>query len=215
VTNKPVIILGAGGHAKVVAEAIRLSGREIIGFVTPDIEATTIFFGSKILGDDSAVLSYSPDEIELTNGVGALPKQYLRWKLSSTMRKKGYHFATIIHPDAIIASGVVLAEGVQIMAGVVVQPGSIVGKDTIINTGVIIDHDCTIADNCHLSPGVICSGGVSVGANVHIGTGAKVIQGINIGEGSVIAAGSTVYKDIPPGILFKQKLKTVIEVVGV
>lgn len=212
--TKPIIILGAGGHAKVVAEALRLLCRKILGYVTPDLKTGSEFCGSKVLGDDSAILGYSADDVELVNGVGILPGQYLRWKLASMMREKGYHFVTVIHPDAVIASDVVLDEGVQVMAGVVVQPSTTVGRDTIINTGVIIEHDCTIAENCHLSPGVVCSGGVSVGENTHIGVGAKIIQGINIGNACVIAAGSMIYRDIPSGLLVRQELNTVIKEVG-
>lgn len=213
--QKPVIVLGASGHAKVVAEVLRLTGREILGFVTPDIEKGTALCGVVVLGGDSVIHGYSVNETELVNGVGTLPGQHLRWKLAMTMREAGYCFATIVHPDAVIATNVVLEEGVQLMAGVVIQPGTTVGRDTIINTGVIIDHDCCVEANCHLASGVVCSGGVNIGENVHIGTGAKILQAINIGEGSVIAAGSTIYKDVPSGVLLKQQFNTVMEVIGV
>ena len=196
-----------------IAEAIRFSSRKILGFVTPDLEAGTEFCGATVLGDDAIIFDHSTDEIVLANGVGTLPGQHLRWNLATTMREKGYHFITIVHQDAVVATDVVLEEGAQMMAGVLIQPASTVGRDTIINTGTIIDHDCIIANNCHLAPGVICSGGVSIEKNVHIGTGAKVIQGINIGKGSVIAAGSTVYKDVPEGMLVKQQLNTILEVI--
>lgn len=212
--SKPIIIIGAGGHAKVLAEALRLSSRRILGFVTPDIEAGSEFFGSKILGNDSIILDYSTDEIELVNGVGALPGKYHRWNLAAKMREKSYNFTTVIHPDAVIASDAVLEEGVQVMAGVVVQPTTTIGRDTIINTGVLLDHDCDIAENCHLSPGVVCGGGVSVGVNTHIGLGTKIIQGINVGNACVIAAGSTIYQDVPSGIQFRQKMNIVIKEVG-
>jgi sugar O-acyltransferase (sialic acid O-acetyltransferase NeuD family) len=204
-TNRPVIILGAGGHAKVLFEALRLSGRVILGFVTPDLEVGAGFCGSTVLGDDSIILNYSANEVDLVNGVGALPGKNLRWKLTSSMREKGYHFTVVIHPNAVVASDVVLKEGAQVMAGVVIQPGTTIGKNTIINTGSIIDHDCIIAENCHVAPSVVCSGDVNIGKNVHIGTGARIIQGINIGEGCVIAAGSTIYKDVPANMLVKQQ----------
>lgn len=209
--SKPVIILGAGGHAKVVAEMIRLLNLEILGFVTPDHVAGSVLNNSTVLGDDSIIFDYSVDDIDLVNGVGALPGQNLRWDITSEMREKGYHFITTIHPNAFVSTDVVLEEGVQVMAGAVIQSGTIIGRDSIINTGAIIDHDCIISANCHLAPGVICSGGVSVGANTHIGTGARTIQGINIGARSIIAAGSTIYKNVPADMLVKQLLKTVME----
>ena len=210
-THKSVIILGTGGHAKVIAEALKLTDRKVLGFTTPDLDIGINFCGMSVLGDDSVIFDYSIDDIELAIGVGALPGQNLRWELASLMRNKGYHLITVVHPNAVVAADVVLAEGVQVMAGVVVQPGTTVGKDTIINTGAIIDHDCTISENCHLAPGVVCSGGVSIGKNTHIGTAAKVIQGMNIGEGSVIAAGSTIYKDVPAGVFIRHQLNTVMK----
>ena len=169
--NKPVIILGTGGHAKVVADALKLSGREILGFVTPDLEIGTEFCGKKILGDDLVINQYAPDTVELVNGVGSLPKKILRWQLAEKMRIRGCSFATIIHPRAMIASGVSLGEGVQVMAGAVIQSGTIIEQDSIINTGALIDHDCKIGKNCHLAPGIVMGGGVVVGENSHIGVG--------------------------------------------
>jgi UDP-perosamine 4-acetyltransferase len=199
VSIKPVIILGAGGHAKVLADALKLSGREILGFVTPDTDVGMNYCGKKVLGDDSIIEQYSADEIELVNGIGALPTKNLRWLLADKMRKQGYKFAIVIHPDAIITADVDLLEGTQIMAGVVIQSGTKIGQDTIINTGALIDHDCQIGNQCHIAPGVIFSGGINIGSNTHLGTGAIVIQNISIGENCVISAGSIVYKDISDG----------------
>lgn len=208
---KPIIILGAGGHAKVVAEALYQSKREILGFVTPDKEKGTPFFGSTILGDDDVLSNYSSDDILLVNGMGVLPYQNMRWTLASRMRNQGYTFSTVIHPSAVIASDVYLDEGVQIMAGCVIQPGSHIGMDSIINTGVLLDHDCQVEENCHLAPGVVCSGNVVVGKGTHIGTGSTVIQNISIGGNSVVAASSVIYKDVPCDVKFLQVRETNIE----
>lgn len=202
--NKPVIVLGAGGHAKVIAEALNLSGVTILGFITPDKESGDKFCGLKVLGNDSVITKYDRDEIVLANGLGALPGHTMRWSLARQMRDWGYRFTAVIHPSAIISSSVTLAEGVQIMAGSVIQPNVKLGLDSIVNTGVLLDHDCNVSDNCHLAPGVVCSGDVIVKKNVHIGTGTKIIQGISIGENSVVAAGSILYKNVPANITFKQ-----------
>ena len=208
---RPVIILGAGGHAKVIAEALIRLGNVILGFVTPDKEPIAPFLGIKVIGDDSIVSTFSPDDVVLANGIGALPYQKLRWDLASRMRKLGYSFMTIAHPSAIIARDVVLAEGVQVMAGSVIQPGTQISRDCIINTGVLIDHDCIIEESCHLAPGVVFSGGVNVGEGTHIGVGTSVIQNISIGKNSVIAAGSLLFKDVPSEVIFMQKRETIQE----
>jgi len=180
----------------VITDALKLSGRDILGFVTPDLEADSEFYGKKVLGNDEVINQYLPDEIELVNGVGSLPRKDLRWALAKKMRKQGYKFATVIHPDSVIAIDVNVDEGVQIMAGVIIQAGTNIKQDSIINTGSLIDHDCTIEKNCHIAPGVVCSGGVVISSNTHLGTGTVVTEYRTIGSNCTIAAGSVVFEDI-------------------
>ena len=206
--SKPVIIIGAGGHAKVIADMARLSGMEILGFVAPNIEAEVNFCGSKVLGNDSIIGSYSPDQINLINGIGALPGKDLRQEVSNRMREQGYSFATVVHPNAIISTDVELDEGVQVMAGAIIQTSVKIGMDTIVNTGAIIDHDCYIEENCHIAPGSVLSGGVVVKNGSYIGSGAKIIQCITINDGCTIAAGTTVYANVPSKMLVRQRLDT-------
>ena len=205
--NKPIIIMGAGGHAKVVANILKLSGRRVLGFVSPDLKAGIDLLGKKFLGDDKKIIQYKTNEVELVNGIGSLSGREKGWKLLDEMWKKGYKFSTIIHPNSLISSDVYLDEGVQIMAGVIIQPGTIIGRNCIINTGAIVDHDCKILENCQIAPGVILNGGVTVGHNTHIGTGASVIESISIGSNSLIAAGSVVFKDVPDNTTFIQVRK--------
>ena len=210
--QKPVIVLGAGGHAKVILDMLVRSGRKIQGIIAPDKVAGESLFGFKIIGDDKVISGFLPNSVELANGVGALPYTKHRWELAEKMRKQGYSFTTVIHPSAIVANDVKLADGVQVMAGVIIQPGTSVGRDSIINTGVLLDHDCNVAQNCHLASGVICSGEVNIEECVHIGAGTSIIQNINVGKNSVIAAGSVIYKDIEKGrIVIQEKLYKKLE----
>ena len=208
---KPVIILGAGGHAKVLAEALVQSGHHLLGFMDSNKKPGTSFFQSKILGNDNTLSKYPPGSILLANGVGALPHRTSRWTLADKMRQQGYSFKTIVHPSAFIAEGVVLEEGVQVMAGVIIQTDTHIGQDTIINSGALVDHDCEISERCHLAPRVVCSGGVKVKAGTHLGTGSIVIENRIIGPHSIIAAGSIIYKDIPGHVIFKQKREINLE----
>lgn len=212
--DNPVIILGTGGHAKVVVEALMLSGREVVGFVSPDRDAGSLFCGQKILGDDRVVFDYPSEAVDLVNGIGSLPSASRRWKLAAMMREKGYEFTSVIHPESVISTDTNIAGGAQVMAGAVIQSGASIGQDSIINTGALIDHDCSIAENCHIAPGVSCSGGVKIRKNTHVGTGATLIQGLTVGESCIIAAGSTVYKDVPNGMFYRQKLETVLVEIG-
>lgn len=206
-----IIILGAGGHARVIADVLVKSGYKILGFVAPDKERDSLYFGYRIIGGDNVLDSYIDRDFLLANGIGFLPGRPLRWNLAKKMREKGYTFVNVIHPSAILADDVVLDEGVQVMAGSIIQPGVHIGQDTIINTGTCIDHDCDIGKNVHLAPGVILSGSVKIGDGVHIGTGTSVIQRKRIGSGTVIAAASVIYHDIPENVTYIQPRRESIE----
>ncbi|MBL79387.1 MAG: sugar acetyltransferase [Nitrosomonadaceae bacterium] len=209
--KSPVILLGAGGHAKVVAEVLFIAKREILGFLDSVVEKGEVLFGVVCLGTDKEIQNYSRDEIQLVNGVGYLPGEQSRQKLAERMRKSGYSFERVIHPTAVLAKDIELGEGLQIMAGAIIQPGAQIGKDTIINTKASVDHDCKIGSSCHIAPGATLSGGVHLGDNVHIGTGASIIQNIRIGDGVDVAAGAIVYQDIPADSKVRQKCEYVMD----
>ena len=136
---KPIIIIGTGGHSKVVLDVLLKRGLKVLGFVSLDKKAGSFFCDYKILGGDNVIDSYKSSEISLVNGVGVIAKDKRRWSISKEFRAKGFSVLSIIDPSAIIASDVTLDEGVHIMAGVIIQSGTSVGSDTIINSGGIID----------------------------------------------------------------------------
>lgn len=199
--TKPVIILGAGGHAKVLIDALLLQGFVIRGVtdVDPKKSGTTLL-GIKILGNDEILADFPPSSVDLVNGIGSVDSMEARRKIFEAYKKRNYNFANVLHPSAIIARDVRLSEGVQVMAGAIVQTGSFVGENTLLNTRASVDHDCQIGAHVHLAPGVILSGGVRVGKECHLGTGATVIQNISIGERVFVGAGSLIAKNIADGI---------------
>lgn len=200
--NKPVIVVGGGGHAAVLIDSLKLLGKEIIGIVDPALPVGSLGPGGvNVLGDDDQILDYSPEKIELVNGIGSLPRGKIRGKKFRSLESKGYIFSSVIHPSAIVSKTAIVSSGVQIMAGVVIQTGTTIGKNTIINTKVAIDHDCVIGKHCHVAPGVTVSGNVIVKDRVHIGTGASVIESVTIGQDVVIGAGAVVTKDIKDNIM--------------
>ena len=196
---KPLVMLGAGGHAAVLAEILLEQKQPLIAVVAPDpIPANSPLAGLKQIASDEQLLStYTPQEVELVNGLGSMPGNNLRWKLFEFFSEKGYRFASVISPKANLSNYLDLAEGVQIMMGAQVQTNASIGKNTIINTGAIVEHDCKIGAHNHLAPGVTLSGGVITASQVHIGTGASVIQNIQIGEQAVIGAGTAVVRNVP------------------
>jgi len=200
----PVIILGAGGHAKVLIDSLLADSTVIAGIVDPNPSlAGTKILGVPVLGEEDIVKEYPPSEILLVNGLGSVGLPVNRQQLFVKIKTMGYDFATVVHPSAVVASDVILGEGAQVMAGAIIQPGCRIGVNSIINTRASVDHDCIIGAHVHISPGVTMSGGVTVGTCCHIGTGATAIQGISIGKGCLVAAGAVVTKDIADGVMVR------------
>lgn len=195
--NKPVIVLGAGGHASVLVDMLRSHGVVPLALVAPAMEGGRVVLADIPLWHDEAqILTHRPDEVELINGIGSLPGNPLRAELFARYRALGYRFARVVSAKAMVSDYAVLEEGVQIMAGAIIQAGTLVGPNSIINTGAIVDHDCHLGGDNHVAPGAVLSGGVVTGERVHIGTGASVIQGISIGAQAVVGAGATLTRPL-------------------
>ena len=199
--TKPLVMIGAGGHAAVLAEILLEQNRQLIAVVSPDLikENSPLFGVTQISSDEELLTIYSPQDVELVNGVGSIPRNNIRSKLSTFFTGKGYSFSRVISQKAILSNFLTLEEGVQIMPGAVIQVNTVVGKNSIINTGAIVEHDCTIGANNHIAPGVTLSGGVITDSDVHVGTGANIIQGIHIGQAAVVGAGTTISRNVPAG----------------
>lgn len=203
---RSVVMLGAGGHARVLLDALMLMSRSILGIVDPALpRGSEGPFGINVLGGDDALECLGRDEVALVNGLGSTQSMERRHVLYARCRGRGFQFTSVVHPAAIISNSAKLADDVQVMAGCVVQTGAIVGPNTIINTQASVDHDCRIGKSVHIAPGVTLSGGVSVGDGAHIGTGAVVIQGISIGPNALVAAGTLVNRDVPAGSRLVQR----------
>ena len=193
--NKKVIIIGAGGHASVCLEILIKKKINIIGFTNLDNKKIS-FEGVKFLGDDSEILNYDKNDVNLVNAIGPSPKNNFREEVSKKFSGLGYSFLPLIHPSAIIADNVKISQGVQIMAGSIVQPGSIIGSHSVINTNSSIDHDCLIGNFVHIAPSVTLCGGISVGDNSYVGSSAVIIENLSLGKSSIVGAGVTLRKDL-------------------
>jgi sugar O-acyltransferase (sialic acid O-acetyltransferase NeuD family) len=197
---KKNIILGSGGHARVLLDLLKENGEEIFGFVTPNKEQTSpIYFkdNDMVLYSDEEISNLDVNEYLIINGIGSLPYNYRRKEIFQLHTSIGFSFMSVIASTAIISSSAYLSEGVQVMPGAIIQSGAKIGKNTIVNTGAVIDHDCIIGKHNHIAPGAVLSGLVKTGNNVHIGTNASVIQKIIIGEDSIVGSGVSVTKDLP------------------
>lgn len=194
--TKHLILLGAGGHAKVLLSILVKQHTEITGVCALQAPKSAIFASIPYLGDDSAVLNYPPEQTLLINGVGALPGSTVRNDIFKRFTALGYRFASVISPDATVDAQCKLGEGVQIMPGVIINADAQIADNVIINTGAIVEHDCVLQRHTIVSPGAVLCGGVSCGENSYIGAGATVIQGLTLGCNSTVAAGSTVVRNL-------------------
>lgn len=196
--REQIVIIGGGGHAKVVIDVIKIENKiTIYGIVDPYVPVGTPIMGVKVIGGDHMLKKLFKKGISAAFiGVGSVKDCKVRKKIYDNLKKIGFWLPVIKHPRSIIANDVKCQEGVFIAAGVVINSATRIGRNAIINTSVSIDHDCTVGDFVHIAPGVTLSGGVKVGDGSHIGAGATVIQGITIGKGCLVAAGTTLCHNI-------------------
>jgi UDP-perosamine 4-acetyltransferase len=196
---RDIVLIGVGGHGRVVLDSLLRQGRNVTGALDPAIVAGSEILGVVIFGNDSWLNDQVPSNFLLANGVGAVPRSPNRRNLYTTLTVRGFEFASVCHPSAIVGLGVELGMGSQLMAGAVVQTGTSIGVNAIVNTKASIDHDCRIADHAFVGPGAILCGGVSVGMGAFVGAGVTVLPGVQIGSNVVIGAGSLVTRNIPDG----------------
>ena len=198
--DRPVILLGGGGHARVLLDLLALLGAKVLGVTTRDGAGTPPLPGIAVLGDDRVLEKYPPGEIFLVNALGYTKASDVRKKTQEKHSALGYAFPTMKHPAAVVSSFATLESGCQIMAGAVVQACARIGAGAIINTRASIDHDCSIGAYAHIAPGATLSGSVHVGECSLIGVGATVIQDVRIGRMTTVGAGSVVIRDLPDNV---------------
>lgn len=193
------IIMGSGGHASVLVEAIRMSAAYAIQGYTVKMKPDHAdqWAGLTLLGDDECIPQYDPLRVRLVNGVGSTGSSTIRTRLFDEWKAKGYRFASIVHPTAYISTSAQLGEGIQVMAGAVIQTGVTIEHNTIVNTRAVVEHHCEIGAHSHIAPGAVVCGNVHIGSGVHIGAGAVIKQGLRIGDCAVIGAGAVVIRDVP------------------
>ena len=192
-----VLVLGAGGHAQVVADILRsqrLAGEPIcfVGYLDDRAGELRVSLGADVLGTiaDCAVTDH--DAL-----IVAIGRNAVRHQLFKQAAERGERFAIAKHPAATVASSVRLGPGTMVCAGVVINTMAVIGVDTIINTSASVDHHCQIGSHVHIAPGVRLGGGVTIGEGAFIGIGAVVLPGKTIGAWAVVGAGAVVISDVP------------------
>ena len=197
-----LVIWGAGGHGRVVADAVACAGRfEVVGWLDDARleRAGEIFEGVPILGGPECLRRFGPQGIEWL--VVAVGQCAARSRLAVIAVEHGLKLATVIHPTATVARSAVVGAGTFVAAGAVVAAGVRLGPNVIINHGATVDHDGEVAAAAHVCPGSHLAGNVRIGERAWIGIGASIIEGVSVGADTVVGAGSVVIRDLPAGVV--------------
>jgi UDP-N-acetylbacillosamine N-acetyltransferase len=200
--RKQVVIWGAGGHARVVADILRVRQEFGIAGFLDDVDpgrAGQDFGGAKILGGREALPGLRDRGV--THVVVAIGDCDARLRSAAWAREIGFELATAVHPGAIVAADVQVGEGTVLAAGAVVNPGAVLGASVIVNTAASVDHDCVVEDGVHICPGVHLAGGVRVGRASWVGIGTAVIDKVRIGARVLVGAGALVLSDLPDEVV--------------
>jgi sugar O-acyltransferase (sialic acid O-acetyltransferase NeuD family) len=197
-----IVVIGGGGHAKVVISILRkLNCHHILGYT--DRNDLGAILGVAFLGSDHELIALTagPKKLASVLAVGQVGLGNARYELWKGLQSLSLSFPPIVSPDAIVDEEVSSGEGTVVMDGAVVNSGVTIGCGAIVNTNSTIEHDVALADWVHVAPGATISGGVTVGRFSMIGAGATVIEGIRIEAGCMVGAGTVVVRDLTePGV---------------
>ena len=194
-----LVILGTGGHAKVVIEMLEQVGEVRIAGCTGVLPAQTEILGYPILGDDSTLAALLKSGID--HAFIAIGDNALRLKLLKLTRSLGFKLVNAVSPHAVVSPRAIIGEGVAIMSGAVINVDAKIGDCAIVNTGATIDHDCVLGAGCHIGPGVNLAGCVTLREGAFLGVGCCVIPHVSIGAWTVVGAGGVVISDLPEKVL--------------
>ncbi len=183
-----IVILGAGGHAKVLADLVVKTGHTLLGFLD-DTPGHPPVLGFPILGRIEEAGRFA-EQAQFLIGIGS---NQTRKRFDGELPVR---WATLVHPAASVGLGAQIGEGTVLLAGAVVNPCAQVGRHCILNTGSVVEHDCRVGDYVHLSPNATLCGTVTVGEGAHVGAGAVVRNNLTIAPGCVLGAGCAVVGEI-------------------
>lgn len=192
---KSIVLVGAGGHGKVVAEIAELNGYTNISFLDNAYPDRLENGAWNICGRPEELNFYISNGFDYTISIG---NNATRARMFFEMGE--YKSPALIHPDAVVSRYAKIGSATVIAANAVVNPEAKIGSGVIVNTSCTIDHDCEISKFAHVSPGAHIAGGVKIGERSWIGIGASIREGVTIGCDVIVAAGACVVKNIPDGV---------------
>lgn len=204
----PIVVIGAGGHGRVVADALMAAGAQVLGFTDADpaLHGQHVL-GLPVLGGDEVLSGRLPTQLLLANGIGGVGRaadagrESLRRRIQQHLMARGWRFAGVRHPSAVVSRFAQVHEDAQLLPGSVVHTGARIGQGAIVNTAAVVEHDAQVGAWCHVAPRALLCGEVLVGEGSHVGAGAIVRQGLALGPGTIVGAGAVVVRSFDGGVV--------------
>jgi sugar O-acyltransferase (sialic acid O-acetyltransferase NeuD family) len=193
--REPLVVLGAGGHGKVVADILLASDEDVLGFLDDHKEVGSLVLGLPVIGSTSWLAT---NRARVALGVG---DNASRSRVAEQALAHGAVLVQAIHPRAVVSPSSRIEEGAVLAALAVVNPEARIGRGAIVNTGAVIEHDCVVGAFAHVSPNAAMAGGCTLGACSHLGIGAAMLPGTTVGAGSIVGGNALVTRDLEGGVV--------------
>jgi UDP-perosamine 4-acetyltransferase len=198
VDDRSLVVIGAGGHAKVLIDCLRFAGWDVVGCTDADPTERRCN-GVPVIGTDDRLATLRSEGV--AHAFCAIGDNRLRERIGGKLADLGFTLPSVVGPGAIVSTSVRIGAGAAVLPGAVVNVDSVLGDFAIVNTNANIDHDGVIGRAAHIGPGASLAGEVRVGARTFVATGSAVIPQRKIGNDTIVGAGSVVVRDLPDGVI--------------
>jgi UDP-perosamine 4-acetyltransferase len=195
-----ILIWGAGGHGRVVADAARGLGYWLVGYADADparLDHPVDAARARVILPEADMLRWLEADAARVLGLGVGDNAA---RLACSARLPAHRLPPLVHRSAVLGTGIGPGPGTVVLAGAVVSTGASLGTAVIVNTAAVIEHDVSVADGAHVSPGAVLAGGAVLGTGAWLGANATVLPGVRVGDGAVVGAGAVVAEDVPAGV---------------
>jgi len=200
--NKRVLVWGAGGHGKVVIDALMASGEwKVVGVIDDDeSKRDTEVLGVKVFALEGDVAEVAK-RLDCKRVAIAIGDNYTRFEKFQLAQRAGLTPVNVVHPRAHVSRFVQMGEGVTILAGATINPGTTIADNVCVNTSASVDHDNYLESSCHIFPNATLTGGVRIAEFAYVGSGAVIAPNLTVGKYSYVGAGAVVLADVAEGTI--------------